>query len=141
MEQSANCDEIALYFCGDRGIIARDFSKRRRQMTTDIRSLVEEFVNQVVAAVEADSVRRVQLAVATAFGSGAVASRRPGRPARGGLGAAPVVRRRPKQLCPVPGCTGVAAPVFGMVCAKHKDVPKGKIKEYRAARRAAKAGK
>jgi len=105
-------------------------------MATDIRSLVEEFVNQVVAAVEADSVRRVQLAVAAAFGGGAATPRRPGRPA-----GAPVVRRRPKQLCPVPGCTGVAAPVFGMVCAKHKDVPKAKIKEFRAARRAAKAGK
>jgi hypothetical protein len=29
--------------------------------------------------------------------------------------------------------------VFGMVCSKHKDLPKGKIKEYRAQRRAAKA--
>jgi hypothetical protein len=105
-------------------------------MATDIRSLVEEFVNQIVDAVEAESVRRVQLAVVAAFGSGAVAPRRPGRPAL----AAPV-RRRPKQLCPVPNCTGVAAPVFGMVCAKHKDVPKAKIKEYRVARRAAKAGK
>jgi len=110
-------------------------------MATDIRSLVEEFVNQIVAAVEADSVRRVQLAVAAAFGSGVQAPRRPGRPPRAVLAAAPGVRRRPKQLCPVPGCTGLAAPVFGMVCAKHKDVPKAKIKEYRAARRAAKAGK
>ena len=49
------------------------------------------------------------------------------------------VRSRPKQLCPVPGCNNPAAPVFGMVCAQHKDVPKAKIKEYRAARRAAKA--
>jgi hypothetical protein len=108
-------------------------------MATDIRSIVEEFVNQVVAAVEADSVARVQEAVAAAFGNGALPSRRPGRAALGAV-AAPV-RHRPKQLCPVPGCTGVAAPVFGMVCAKHKDVPKAKIKEYRAQRRAAKAAK
>ncbi len=101
-------------------------------MATDIRALVEEFVNQIVAAVEAESVRRVQLAVAAAFGGGAIAPRRAGRAA---LAAAPVVRRRPKQLCPVPGCTGVAAPVFGMVCAKHKDMPKNKIKEFRAQRR------
>jgi hypothetical protein len=35
----------------------------------------------------------------------------------------------------VPGCKNPAAPVFGMVCAKHKDVAKAKIKKYRAARR------
>jgi hypothetical protein len=29
--------------------------------------------------------------------------------------------------------------VFGMVCARHKDVPKAKIKQYREQRRAAKA--
>jgi len=111
-------------------------------MGTDIRSLVEVFVNQMVAAIEADSVRRIRDAVAAAFGDEAPAPRRLGRPPSLGaaLPAAPV-RHRPKQLCPVPGCTGVAAPVFGMVCAKHKDVPKAKIKEYRAQRRAEKAGK
>ena len=108
-------------------------------MATDIRSVVEEFVNQVVAAVEAESVRRVQEAVARAFGDLAGAGGRPGRALRAVAGVAAPVRRRPKQLCPVPGCTGVAAPVFGMVCVKHKDVPKAKIKEYRAQRRAAKA--
>ncbi len=115
-------------------------------MATDIRSLVEDFVNQVVAAVEADSVRRVQLAVAAAFGGGVAAPRRRGRPPRAAVAAsdaapaapAAPAKRRPKQFCPVPGCTGVAAPVFGMVCAKHKDVAKTKIKEYRAERKAGK---
>ncbi|HET6146354.1 MAG TPA: hypothetical protein VFH68_02395 [Polyangia bacterium] len=53
--------------------------------------------------------------------------------------AAGVVRKRrkaPIQLCPVPGCTNRAAPVFGMVCAKHKDLPKAEIRKYREARRA-----
>jgi hypothetical protein len=112
-------------------------------METNIRSLVEGFVGQIVAAVEADSVRRVQQAVTAAFSDGfSAAPRRPGRPAVTSvqMAAAPV-RHRPKQFCPVPGCTGVAAPVFGMVCAKHKDMPKAKIKEFRAQRRAAKAGK
>lgn len=110
-------------------------------METNIRSLVEGFVNQIVAAVEADSVRRVQQAVTVAFG-GSVAPRRRGRPPRAVAAAASApTKRRPKQFCPVPGCTGVAAPVFGMVCSKHKDVPKSKIKEYRAQRRVAKAGK
>jgi hypothetical protein len=38
----------------------------------------------------------------------------------------------------VPGCKNPAAPVFGMVCAKHKDVAKSKIKKFREARRAKK---
>lgn len=111
-------------------------------MATDIRTLVETFVNQIVTAVEAESVRRVREAVAVMFGPGAPSPRRTGRPAGAGsaLSAGPS-RHRPKQLCPVPGCTGVAAPVFGMVCAQHKDIPKTKIKEYRAQRRAEKAGK
>ena len=52
-------------------------------------------------------------------------------------------RKGPIQLCPAPGCTNRAAPVFGMVCAKHKDLPKATIKKYREARRARvkKAGK
>jgi hypothetical protein len=105
-------------------------------MGTDIRSMVEAFVNQIAAAVAADSMRRVREAVAASFGEPAAAPRR--------LTTVPLippapVKHRPKQLCPVPGCTGVAAPVFGMVCAKHKDMPKAKIKEFRAQRRAAKA--
>ena len=44
---------------------------------------------------------------------------------------------RAKQFCPVPGCKGVAAPIFGMVCSKHKDVAKSKIARYRVARKAA----
>ena len=108
-------------------------------MATEIRSIVEEFVNRVAAAVEAESVRRVQAAVTSTFAGLAGGPGRRGGGPRAGAGVAAPVRRRPKQLCPVPGCTGVAAPVFGMVCAKHKDVPKAKIKEYRAQRRAAKA--
>jgi len=120
-------------------------------MESNIRSLVEGFVNQIVAAIEADSVRRVQQAVTAAFSGSAASALAPrrGRPPRA-LGAAPAasasavsapVKHRPKQFCPVPGCSGVAAPVFGMVCAKHKDMAKSKIKEYRAQRKAAKSGK
>jgi hypothetical protein len=117
------------------------FPQEKRKMATDIRSMVEGFVSQIVAAVETDSVRRVQQALTAAFGGGTAAPRRRGRPPRAAAAAAPAARvkkHRPKQFCPVPGCTGVAAPVFGMVCSKHKDVPKAKIKEYRAQRRAAK---
>jgi hypothetical protein len=47
-------------------------------------------------------------------------------------------RKLPRQLCPVPGCKNPAAPVFGMVCSAHKDVPKRQIAKYREARRAKK---
>jgi hypothetical protein len=113
-------------------------------MESNIRSLVEGFVSQIVDAIEADNIRRVQDAVSVAF-AGELGGARGSRPTRAVASAAPAAatpgRSRPKQFCPVPGCSGVAAPVFGMVCAKHKDLPKAKIKEYRAERRATKAEK
>jgi hypothetical protein len=110
---------------------------------SNLTSLVEDFVKQIVSTVETATAQRVQSAVLTALAGGGGLPRRRGRPPKnppllgGGLFAP--VRRRPKQLCPVPGCTNPAAPVFGMVCAKHKDVPKTQIKKYRENRRAAKA--
>jgi hypothetical protein len=126
----------------DIGATLAAISKREKSMETNIRSLVEEFVNQIMDAVEADSVRRVQLAVAAAFSGGVALAPHRGRSARASVDADPAaakpIKRRPKQFCPVPGCSGVAAPVFGMVCTKHKDLPKAKIKEYRLQRKAAK---
>jgi hypothetical protein len=118
---------------------------------SSLRTLVNDFVGRLVSAVEADATNRARQMVITALGAGALPRRR-GRPPKYATGfaganvaalgttfvsAAPT-RRRPKQLCPVPGCSNPAAPVFGMVCAKHKDVPKAMIKKYREARRAAK---
>jgi hypothetical protein len=108
-----------------------------------LQSLVEDFVKQIVSSVESATAQRVQSAVMSALGGGAGLPRRRGRPPKnppllGGNFFQPA-RRRPKQLCPVPGCSNPAAPVFGMVCAKHKDVPKSQIKKYRENRRAAKA--
>jgi hypothetical protein len=116
---------------------------------TGLRSLVEDFVSRLVTSVEAEATNRARQMVISALGSGTLPRRR-GRPPKfasklgiggnsfGPLLAAAPARRRAKQLCPVPGCTNPAAPVFGMVCAKHKDVPKAQIKKYREARRAAK---
>jgi hypothetical protein len=116
------------------------------QVLQGLQGLIEQFVKQVVGTVEAATTQRVHTAIVTALGNGAgtVFPRRRGRPPKNPLFSAALlapVRRRPKQLCPVPGCSNPAAPVFGMVCGKHKDVPKAKIKEYRAARRAKKVGK
>jgi len=104
---------------------------------SDIRSLVETFTNQLAALVEGQALDQARAAVESAFGA-----RRPGRPAKISpiaIGAKPR-KKAPKQFCPVPGCKNPAAPVFGMVCAKHKDVAKTKIKKYREARKAKKLG-
>ena len=114
-------------------------------MDNNIQFLVENFVKQIVALIEGAAARRVQAAVSAALGAGSALAlpRRRGRPAKTASlvhAVAPAPgKRRPKQLCPVPGCTGLAAPIFGMVCSKHKEVSKALVKRYRAQRRAAKA--
>jgi len=117
---------------------------------SNIQSLVEDFANQLTAVIEAQVMSRARAAVSAALG-GAPAKRGPGRPpkvakALAAVAAVAPVRKKPRkkappQYCPVPGCKNKAAPIFGMVCADHKNVPKAKIKEYREARRAQKAAK
>jgi hypothetical protein len=109
----------------------------RMPNTPNITSLVQAFARQIATAVEASAVERIQAALTGAFG--APQKRGPGRPRK--QAAAPALpkaakKKRPKQLCPVPGCKNPAAPVFGMVCANHKNVAKAKIRKYRAARKA-----
>jgi hypothetical protein len=104
---------------------------------SDIRSLIDDFANHLTALVESEALDQARAAVESALGV-----RRPGRPAK----AAPIAfgkkarKKSPTQFCPVPGCKNPAAPIFGMVCAKHKDVAKTKIKKYREARKAKKLG-
>ena len=99
----------------------------------NIRSLIEDFTNQLSSLLEQDALERARAVVESALGGGG---------GRRGSGASVKLLsgvRRPKQLCPVPGCKNPAAPVFGMVCAKHKDISKTQIAKYRDARRAKKA--
>jgi hypothetical protein len=108
----------------------------------DIKTVVADFANQLSALIENEATERGRAAVLAAFG---VPPRRgPGRPPKATTAPAPVAKKArkkpPLQLCPVPGCKNPAAPVFGMVCAKHKDVPKAKIKKFRDARKAKKLG-
>jgi hypothetical protein len=108
----------------------------------DIHGIVQDFVSRLSSLIEQDSMTRARAVVLSAFGVGSGGKRGPGRPpGSGAFGAAGRRQRRkgPIQLCPVPGCSNRAAPVFGMVCAKHKDLPKAKIKKYREQRRARKA--
>jgi hypothetical protein len=102
---------------------------------SDITALIENFASQLVAVTESAAAERIQAALAEAFG--AAQTRGPRRPKQIATPlAARVKQSRPKQLCPVPGCHNAAAPVFGMVCAEHKNVSKAKIQKYREERKA-----
>ena len=105
--------------------------------TTDIQDLVQQFVDSLSSLIEQDTVSRARDAVLTAFGGDAPAGLGRGIGKLSGSGRKR--RKGPIQLCPVPGCSNRAAPVFGMVCSKHKDLPKAEIKKYREQRRAQKA--
>src|SRR5215471_12107026 len=111
---------------------------------SSIRDLVEEFVDQLSHALETQAVVRARRAVEAALAGHSIPQGN-GRAraavvavTAAGIGARRPRKKPPIQLCPVPGCTERAAPIFGMVCAKHKDVPKTKIRQYREARRAGK---
>jgi hypothetical protein len=107
---------------------ARNITARRAlggQGPHDIAALVRSFISTLVSAVEQNTTHRIRTALVSRTGTAGRTGFRRGAP-------------RAKQLCPVPGCKNAAAPVFGMVCAAHKDVAKSKIKQYREARRQAK---
>jgi hypothetical protein len=118
-----------------------------------IKSVVAEFASRLTQLVESHAMDRARAAVMSAFGT--PPKRGPGRPPKSAAAPKQLVARAaapakakpkkarkkaPLQLCPVPGCKNPAAPVFGMVCAKHKDLPKSKIKKFREARKAKKLG-
>ena len=123
--------------------------------SSQIRHIVGDFVGQLSTLIEQDAVARARQAIMSAFSGSDAASltvngKRRGRPpgsgrragamlALAGVAGGTGVKKRKKapiQLCPVPGCTNRAAPVFGMVCSKHKDLPKAEIRKFREARRA-----
>jgi hypothetical protein len=115
---------------------------------SEIQSVIQKFTTELTALLDGQALERARAAVLAAFGGGERVAARRGRPpkakpAQVAATKAPtkkVRRKAPKQFCPVPGCKNPAAPVFGMVCAKHKGVAKSKIRKYREARRAKKLG-
>lgn len=109
---------------------------RLKSTGSDVHTLVSDFAAQLAAMVEKDVLERAQMTVLAALGGHEIGN---GRRKNGQVMFAGKTRKRPPvQLCPVPGCKSVAAPVFGMVCKDHKDLPKMKIKKYRDERRAKK---
>ncbi len=106
----------------------------------NIQTLVSEFADKLTRVIESEIINRARASVSDAL-EGTVGGRRRGEKARNLSFAAALATRRkaPPQLCPVPGCKNRAAPIFGMVCSDHKNLPKAKIKKYRMQRRIAKA--
>lgn len=112
----------------------------------ELRAVVEEFAGHIVSLLEAQATEKAKAEILSAFGVGA--PRKPGRPPKTAVAvatvattvAAKVRKKMPPQYCPVPYCRKLAAPALGMVCSKHRDVPKATIKQYREERRAKKDG-
>ena len=112
----------------------------------DLKAVIEDFAGHIVSLLEAQATEKAKAEILGAFGMGA--PRKPGRPPKAAVAvitvatpvAAKVRKKMPPQYCPVPYCRNVAAPIFGMVCAKHKGVSKAKIKQYREERHAKKEG-
>jgi hypothetical protein len=108
----------------------------------DVQTLIEEFAASLQKLIDDQALERAR---ATVMGALGVSPRRgPGRPPKATKSSlAPVAtktrKKMPVQLCPVPYCRNPAAPIFGMVCSKHKDVAKSTIRKYREARKAKKA--
>ncbi len=106
---------------------------------SEIHDVVQQFAERLSSLIERDAISRARDVVLKAFGGSAPAAL--GLRASGAIAGGAGGRKRrkgPIQLCPVPGCSNRAAPVFGMVCAKHKDLPKAEIKKFREQRRAQK---
>jgi len=110
-------------------------------MSSAINVLVAEFVAKVWDAVEVEIYEKLVAALKAAMPGSAgrdVSRWTPFRDAKPGVVAAlgQTKTGRPKQMCPVPGCDGVAAPLYGMVCGQHKNVAKSRIAKYRKDRKA-----
>jgi hypothetical protein len=110
---------------------------------SDLSPRTQAALAELVAAIEAETRANIQRLIG---GEAAAPAKRRGRPPKSAAGttalavvqkaatvAAPAKPRRkpPKQLCPVPGCKNVAAPIFGMLCKEHKGTPKRLVKKYR----------
>jgi hypothetical protein len=110
-------------------------------MANPLTDLISDFAGKLTVLVQAQVMERARASVSAALGM-STPNRGPGRPPKAATALALIAkktrRKPPRQLCPVPGCVNTAAPALGMVCVKHRDVSKAKIKKYREARRAKK---
>ena len=113
-------------------------STQPETVMNEIKQLTEEFIKNVSRVVEVGLRNTVLSALGTGKGYDYSLFTVPAVALKPGLFERKARRKGPVQLCPIRNCPRRAAPVFGMVCAVHKDVPKSKIKAAREARRRAK---
>lgn len=101
---------------------------------------VADLTRGFVAAIEDLVTERINARLRDVLAIGLVkAPERERAAVRAPVAARAARRKGPVQLCPVPRCVNRAAPSLGMVCMKHRAVPKATIRKYREARRARKA--
>lgn len=96
----------------------------------EIESILREFADKIETAVRSKTLANLGLGPQLTKVKGKVQEV---------LGEIKKRRKGPKQLCPAPGCKTAAAPVFGMLCAKHKGTAKVTVAKWREARRAKQA--
>lgn len=98
------------------------------QMNAQLQKIVNEFTTNLAAEIQRQKEGQIESLVRGFTFRGTLPK----------VGKGHGRRKGPIQLCPVPKCKKRAAPVFHMVCADHKDLPKAKIAKHREARRRAK---
>jgi hypothetical protein len=112
---------------------------RKNDPSSLLNPIVEEFAQRLASTVEKFTIGRIEQAIKTQV-NGLRGGRRGGR-------SASARGKREQILCYYPGCKNLAAPRFGMFCAKeHKNLSKAEKEKYRAAHKggakgAAAAGK
>jgi hypothetical protein len=138
IEGSISSSKRRFQHCGAGGLSVVSAATKGEMMPrrSEIQDVVQEFVAKLSSLIEQESVSRAREVILGAFGGKAPAGLRlRGAVRLSAVGGLRKRRKGPIQLCPVPGCANRAAPVFGMVCSKHKDLPKAEIKKYREQRR------
>lgn len=104
-------------------------------MTPAVKKLCDDFASALDRAIAVGVNARLEMAL---VGLPATHLTAPGLRAKATVRAAR--RKGPIQLCPAPRCAARAAPVYGMLCTKHKGTPKPIVAKWREARRARKGG-
>jgi hypothetical protein len=122
----------------------RMHSERYLQLRGRMANSAESWADAIYEMAIVDAYEMATAAVRSVVSSQEPARHGPGRPPKEMVipfipesWLKPYITRKPRAIvyCPVPGCKGVAAPVFGMACSLHKDVPRAEIALYFKQRR------
>lgn len=104
-----------------------------------VQSMMYELVDKLTKVVEDATMERLETTLRAVFGDKPNGVAAPVRRPVATKAVKAARKKPPVQYCPVPKCHEVAAPVFKMLCRKHKGVSKKLARKYREARAARKA--